>query len=91
MYIFEKDINMYNDIPYIKNIPTIFEIPKNPLEFTLLPFFTIELQDLHVHKVLFFIKSNNVGCFQLKQTIHTNLFEALKLVFYTDRQKNKCY
>lgn len=34
----------------------------------------------------FFIKSNNDGCFQLKQTLHTNLFEAFKLVFSTSRK-----
>lgn len=34
----------------------------------------------------FFIKTNNDGCFQLKQRIHTNLFEAFKLVFNTNRK-----
>ncbi|KAF1922117.1 uncharacterized protein M421DRAFT_79529, partial [Didymella exigua CBS 183.55] len=34
----------------------------------------------------FFIKSNNDGCFQLKQRIHTSLFESFKLVFNTDRK-----
>lgn len=32
------------------------------------------------------VKSNNDGCFQLKQRIHTNLFEAFKLVFKTNRK-----
>ena len=36
----------------------------------------------------FFIKSNNDGCFQLKQKIHTNLFEAFKLIFSTNRKIN---
>jgi hypothetical protein len=36
----------------------------------------------------FFIKSNNDGCFQLKQRIHTNLFEAFKLIFNTNRAIN---
>lgn len=34
----------------------------------------------------FFIKTNSDGCFQLKQRIHTNLFEAFKLVFNTNRK-----
>jgi hypothetical protein len=34
----------------------------------------------------FFIKTNNDGCFQLKQRIHTDLFEAFKLVFNTNRK-----
>lgn len=88
MYIFENDIKMYNDIPDIKNIPTIFEIPKNSLEFTLLPFFYNWIIGFTCSKGSFFIKYNNDGCFQLKQTIHTNLFEAFKLVFSTDRKIN---
>ena len=32
------------------------------------------------------MKNNNDGCFQLKQKIHVQLFEALKLVFNTKRQ-----
>lgn len=34
----------------------------------------------------FFIKANNDGCYQLKQRLHTNLFEAFKLVFETNRK-----
>ena len=34
----------------------------------------------------FFIKNNNDGCFQLKQRIHTSLFESFKLVFNTNRK-----
>lgn len=34
----------------------------------------------------FFMKKNNDGCFQLKQRVHTNLFEAFKLVFNTTRK-----
>lgn len=34
----------------------------------------------------FFVKSNNDGCFQLKQRIHVMLFEAFKLVFNTSRK-----
>lgn len=34
----------------------------------------------------FLVKSNNDACFQLKQRIHVNLFEAFKLVFLTERK-----
>jgi hypothetical protein len=37
-------------------------------------------------KVLFFVKKNNDGCFQLKQRVHVMLFEAFKLVFETTRK-----
>jgi hypothetical protein len=41
----------------------------------------------------FFIKENNDGCFQLKQKIHSELFEAFKLIFESERkiyiEKNK--
>ena len=36
----------------------------------------------------FFIKINDDGCFQLKQRIHSNLFESFKLVFETQRKIN---
>lgn len=41
MYIFEKDIKMYKEISNITNVPShsVFEIPKSPLDYTLLPFF----------------------------------------------------
>ncbi len=34
----------------------------------------------------FFIKSNNEGCFQVKQRLHILLFDALKLIFNTTRK-----
>jgi len=39
MYILENDIKLYNQIPDINNIQAVFEIPKNPLDYTLLYFF----------------------------------------------------
>lgn len=32
------------------------------------------------------MKKNNDGCFQLKQRLHKNLFEAFKLLFNTERK-----
>ena len=34
----------------------------------------------------FFVKANKDGCFQLKQRLHVNLFEAFKLLFNTERK-----
>ena len=34
----------------------------------------------------FFVKKNNDACFQLKQGVHVMLFEAFKLVLYTNRK-----
>lgn len=85
MYIIEKDIKMYKDISDITNIPSIFKLPKNPLDYTLLPFFKNWIVGFTCSEGSFFIKSNNDGCFQLKQRIHPNLFEAFKLIFNTNR------
>ena len=84
MYILENNIKMQNDIP--KDIPTKFEIPKSPLDYTLLHFFKNWIVGFTCSEGSFFIKSNNDGCFQLKQRLHINLFEAFKLVFNTNRK-----
>jgi len=39
MFIFEKDIKMYEQIPNRQNIPAIFKLPKTPLDYTKLSFF----------------------------------------------------
>jgi hypothetical protein len=36
----------------------------------------------------FFIKKNNDGCFQIKQKMHYEMFEAFKIVFKTNRKIN---
>lgn len=86
MYIMKNDIKMYNQIPSIKTIPVVFDIPKTPLDYTLLHFFKNWIVGFTCSEGSFFIKSNNDGCFQLKQRIHTNLFEAFKLIFGTNRK-----
>ena len=91
MYVLKNDIKMFNEIPDIKNIPTVFEIPKNSLDYTLLHFFKNWIVGFTCSEGSFFIKSNNDGCFQLKQRIHTSLFEAFKLIFNTDRKINTSY
>lgn len=39
MHIMKNDIKLYNQIPSLSNIPIVFEVPKNPLDYTLLHFF----------------------------------------------------
>ena len=86
MYILKNDIKLYNEISNVNNIPTIFEIPNNPFDYTLLHFFLNWIVGFTCSEGSFFIKSNNDGCFQLKQRIHTDLFEAFKLIFDTNRK-----
>ena len=87
-YIFEKDIKFYNDIAHNKSIPIVNKIPKTALDFTLLPFFKNWITGFTNSEGSFFIKCNNDACFQLKQKLNTSLFEAFKLVFYTNRKIN---
>ena len=84
MHILENNIKMQSAIPKI--IPTKFEMPKSPLDYTLLHFFKNWIIGFTSSEGSFFIKSNNDGCFQLKQRLHINLFEAFKLVFNTNRK-----
>lgn len=86
MYILENDIKIYDEIPNINDIPSVFKLPNNPLDYTLLHFFKNWIVGFTCSEGSFFIKNNNDGCFQLKQRIHTNLFEAFKLIFDTNRK-----
>ena len=86
MYVLKNDIKLYDEIGDINNIPAIFKLPKNSFGYTLLPFFKNWIVGFACSEGSFFIKNNNDGCFQLKQRIHTNLFESFKLVFNTDRK-----
>lgn len=85
MYIMKNDIKLYSQIPSLNNIPAVFEI-KNPIDYTLLHFFKNWIVGFACSEGSFFIKSNNDGCFQLRQRIHTNLFEAFKIIFNTNRK-----
>lgn len=86
IYILKNNIQQYKDIPDFKSIPSVFELPKTPLDYTLLHFFKNWIVGFTCSEGSFFIKQNNDGCFQLKQRIHTNLFEAFKLIFNTNRK-----
>ena len=67
-------------------IPTLIELPKTALDYINLPFFKNWIVGFTVAEGSFFIKQNNDGCFQLKQRIHVQLFEAFKLLFNTKRK-----
>jgi len=99
MFIFKNDIKLFDKITFNTlpchlmqdnkknlNIPTVFILPKTALDYVNLPFFKNWLVGFTTAEGSFLIKSNNDGCFQLKQKIHTQLFEAFKLIFYTNRK-----
>ena len=86
IYILHNNIKLYNQISDIKTIPEVFKLPNNPIDYTLLHFFKNWIVGFTCSEGSFFTKCNNDGCFQLKQKIHTNLFEALKLIFNTNRK-----
>ena len=88
MYIFKFNIKIYDQITDIKKlcIPTLFELPKTASDYINLPFFKNWIVGFTVAEGSFFIKINNDGCFQLKQRIHIQLFEAFKLLYNTKRK-----
>ena len=91
MHILKNDIKVFDDLPSKDNIENIFELPEDANGYTLLHFFKNWIVGFTCSEGSFFIKSNNDGCFQLKQRIHTNLFEAFKLVFNTNRKIDTSY
>ena len=86
MFILKSDKKVYNEIPNKKEIPFLFELPKTPLDYLNLSFFYNWIVGFTMSEGSFFVKRNNDGCFQLKQRLHANLFEAIKLVFNTNRK-----
>ena len=86
LYILQKDIKHFKDIPNFEKIPTFFNLPKKAEEYLQLNFFKNWLVGFTNAEGSFFIKKNKDGCFQLKQKIHTDLFNAFKLLFDTQRK-----
>ena len=84
MFILKNDIKLYSEIPL--KVDNIFELPKDAKSYTLLHFLENWIVGFTCSEGSFFIKTNNEGCFQLKQKIHTDLFEVFKLVFNTNRK-----
>ena len=86
MFILKSGKKVYSEIPNIKEIPSTFELPKTPLNYLNLGFFKNWVVGFTMSEGSFFVKNNNDGCFQLKQRLHLNLFDAFKLVFNTNRK-----
>lgn len=86
MFILKENKKIYNEIPAVSNIPTLFELPKTASAYASLAFFNNWIVGFTLSEGSFFVKKNNEGCFQLKQRVHIMLFEAFKLVFKTNRK-----
>lgn len=84
MYILKENIKSYSCLP--ANPPAAYELPKDAQGYVNLHFFTNWIVGFVVAEGSFFIKSNNDGCFQIKQKMHFELFEAFKIVFNTNRK-----
>ena len=86
MCLFEKDVKKFDLIPKIFNVPSFSILPIIPLDYLNLPFFKNWIVGFTTAEGSFLIKANKDACFQLKQRMHTNLFEAFKLLFNTSRK-----
>ena len=67
MIILKNDIKRFDEIA---KISVLNKMPTNPSDYVNLPFFTNWIVGFTVAEGSFFIKSNNDGCFSLKQRIH---------------------
>lgn len=83
MIILREDIKVFDHIPSIDIIPKTFSLPVNPADYLILSFFRNWIVGFTMAEGSFFVKNNGDHCFSLKQRIHTDLFEALKLIFKT--------
>lgn len=86
MAILKQDIKAFDKIPNINAISQTFDLPSNAKNYLKLDFFKNWVVGFTMAEGSFLIKNNNDGCFQLKQTIHINLFESFKLLFNTNRK-----
>ena len=84
MHIFHSDIKLFDLISNLKEIPTVFTLPKNPQDYINLKFYCSWLVGFTVAEGSFLIKSNSDAFFQLKQRLDLNLFESFKLFFSTN-------
>lgn len=87
MFVLKENIKLYDNLPSdIKSINTYFPILNSKMDYVYLPFFKNWIVGFTVAEGSFFIKKNLEACFQLKQRTHINLFEAIKLIFNTNRK-----
>ena len=93
LFILENNVLLFEDIPKI--IPSYNILPLNSAEYLKIKFFHDWIVGFTIAEGSFLIKKNQDACFQIRQRIHTNLFEAFKLVFKTNRKigidKNSLY
>jgi len=84
MHIMKNNIKFYSEIG--TNIPIVFKQPTNAIQYTELSFFKNWIVGFTASEGSFCIKNNNDACYQLKQIVHVNLFNAFKSIFETDRK-----
>lgn len=84
MHILKNDIIIFDEITSIKN-ESYFELPIKPSGYLSLFFFRNWIIGFTMSGGSFIINRNNDGCFKLKQIVHSNLYEALKIVFISNR------
>ncbi|RYE18430.1 MAG: hypothetical protein EOP45_14150 [Sphingobacteriaceae bacterium] len=87
VYIFNTGITKFNMIPNV--VPVTSLLPPLPImaaSFLELPFFMYWIVGFTIAEGSFLVKANNDACFQLSQRLHALLFEAIKLVFGTNRK-----
>lgn len=84
MYIFNNNIKKYSELP--KVAPILYKLPTNAEGYCNLSFFNNWIVGFTVAEGSFLVKSNNDGCFQLRQKMEINLFESFKLIFNTSRK-----
>ena len=85
IHIFKNNLKSFENIPNTNKIFSIFNLPETASDYLKLEFFRNWVVGFTNAEGSFFIKANNDGCFQLKQRIHIQLFEAFKLLFETKR------
>lgn len=86
MYVIANQITKFDMIPSI--IPASILLPSLPsiaADYLELPFFSHWVVGFTNAEGSFLFKANGDACFQLSQRLHLTLFEALKLVFKTNR------
>jgi hypothetical protein len=84
-HIFKNNLKLFEEIPKINYIFSIFKLPDAASDYLNIKFFRNWVVGFTNAEGSFLIKANNDGCFQLKQRTHVQLFEAFKLLFETKR------
>jgi len=84
MHILREDVKMYSALPKLP--PVLFKLPLEAAGCVNLSFFKDWVVGFTLAEGSFFVKNNKDACFQLKQRLHTELFNAFKLIFETNRK-----